>query len=137
MTLSTMDRALLAGTVALGLASATSQAHARDRSVAEAFERSHPCPSTGLPYGACPGWTRDHLVPLCAGGADAIQNLWWEDTRRSLDKDQLEFRLCHQLYRADRTADPSVAEALRISAWDGYWAALCAMGGEEAARPGQ
>ena len=137
MALSTLDRVLLAGTVALGLAFAASQAHARDRAVAEAFQRANPCPSTGRPYGTCPGWTRDHFVPLCAGGADDPSNMVWEETRRSLDKDQLEFRLCHALYRADRATDPSEAEVLRISAWDRYWAALRAMGGEEAARAGQ
>jgi len=42
-----------------------------------AFKRIHPCPSTGAPSGACPGWSMDHVIPLAVGGCDAVTNLQW------------------------------------------------------------
>jgi len=45
--------------------------HARSRDVPRQFQKEHPCPSTGRKWGACPGYVRDHIKPLCAGGADA------------------------------------------------------------------
>lgn len=53
---------------------------ARDRNVPAAFQRENPCPSTGKTTGACPGWERDHIVPLCRGGADTVANLQWLST---------------------------------------------------------
>src|SRR5271169_2953472 len=32
--------------------------------VAREFQREHPCPSTGLASGRCPGYVKDHVVPL-------------------------------------------------------------------------
>ncbi|MCA3041251.1 MAG: HNH endonuclease [Rhodocyclaceae bacterium] len=49
----------------------------RDPAQVRAFRAEHPCPSTGLKRGACPGWDVDHIVPLCAGGADHPSNLQW------------------------------------------------------------
>jgi hypothetical protein len=42
-----------------------------------AFQRAHPCPATGKPTGACPGFLRDHIVALCRGGADSAANMQW------------------------------------------------------------
>jgi hypothetical protein len=47
----------------------------RSRAVAREFKREHPCPSTGLPTGPCPGYWKDHIVPLACGGPDAVSNL--------------------------------------------------------------
>jgi hypothetical protein len=58
--------ATLIATVAVAPASADEH---RSRAVAREFQREHPCPSTGLPTGACPGYWRDHIVPLACGGA--------------------------------------------------------------------
>lgn len=74
-------------------------ATARDRAVAMAFQAANPCPSTGLPYGSCPGWIRDHVMPLCAGGADAIENMQWQSVEDAKAKDQWEFSLCRGLAR--------------------------------------
>lgn len=41
------------------------------------FKQLYACPSTGLHYGACPGWSVDHVVPLVCGGRDIIENLQW------------------------------------------------------------
>jgi len=42
----------------------------RDPAVRKDFQRTHPCPSNHETSGPCPGWVVDHIVPLCAGGAD-------------------------------------------------------------------
>ena len=49
----------------------------RSASVLKAFQLAHPCPSTGLKTGACPGWAKDHIIPLAVGGCDAVYNLQW------------------------------------------------------------
>ena len=61
----------------------------RRADVLRAFERAHPCPA---PVGEkvsllaprarpvtsnCPGWYRDHVIPLACGGCDAVSNLQW------------------------------------------------------------
>lgn len=49
----------------------------RRSDVLTAFQRAHPCPSTGLTTGACPGWAKDHVVPLASCGCDSVSNLQW------------------------------------------------------------
>jgi len=49
----------------------------RNYSVLSAFQRIHPCPSTGLHSGSCPGWQKNHIIPLACGGCDAVSNLVW------------------------------------------------------------
>lgn len=66
----------------------------RDRSERTAFAREHPCPATGRPSGACPGWVVDHVVPLCAGGLDSRFNMQWQSKADGLEKDRDERRQC-------------------------------------------
>ena len=40
----------------------------RFREVTREFQREHPCPSTRKTSGGCPGYRRDHIVPLACGG---------------------------------------------------------------------
>lgn len=49
----------------------------RSRAPLRDFQRIHPCPSTGLSTGACPGWHKDHVIPLVCGGCDTVENLQW------------------------------------------------------------
>lgn len=49
----------------------------RRSDVLSAFQRQHPCPSTGQPTGPCPRWSKDHVIPLADGGCDAVFNLQW------------------------------------------------------------
>lgn len=49
----------------------------RSDAVKSKFQRIHPCPSTGLRTGACPGWSKDHVIPLDCGGCDAVENMQW------------------------------------------------------------
>jgi hypothetical protein len=50
----------------------------RRSDVITAYRKLHPCPSTGLFAGACPGWSLNHTVPLASGGCDAVVNLSWQ-----------------------------------------------------------
>jgi len=64
--------------IAAALIAAAGPASAREhrsREVAREFQWQHPCPSTGRATGACPGYVRDHIVPLTCGGADAVSNI--------------------------------------------------------------
>ena len=49
----------------------------RSRQVLRDFQSIYPCPATGLARGACPGWYKDHIVPLVCGGCDSVENLQW------------------------------------------------------------
>lgn len=52
----------------------------RSRPLLREFQRLHPCPLNGQTSGACPGWYKDHIVPLVCGGCDSITNLQWLPT---------------------------------------------------------
>ena len=58
------------------------------------FARLHPCPSTGKPSPHCPGYVIDHIVPLCACGADDPQNMQWLSVADAQRKDREERRQC-------------------------------------------
>lgn len=76
-------------------------ADARMRSVITAFIKANPCPSTGLNKAPCPGWVVDHGIPLCAGGADAPHNLFWQEKKTSYKKDVEERALCRRLKKLE------------------------------------
>ena len=76
--------------------SPTLVAEHRSGEVPREFERQHPCPSTGATSGACPGYVRDHIVPLCAGGADATWNMQWQTTADARAKDVAERQACRR-----------------------------------------
>jgi hypothetical protein len=63
---------------------------ARDPHAKEAFRRTHPCPSTGKTYGACPGWVVDHVRALKHGGADGPSNMQWQTRAAAKAKDRWE-----------------------------------------------
>lgn len=75
---------LLAGAMLLATA-----AEARDRGEVRRFKKAHPCPFTKRQ-----GCIVDHVVPLCAGGADKISNMQWQTKRQSYRKDTVERRQC-------------------------------------------
>lgn len=57
-------------------------------------------------YGGIPqsDWSKyefDHLLPLCAGGSDAIGNVWPEPIAEAHEKDKLENAICREM-RAGR-----------------------------------
>ena len=102
----------------------------RDPAVTHAFTLAVPCPATGEIGRSCPGFIREHFLPLCAGGADAVSNLWWEDAARAAEKDRRELQLCHRLRVIERHGDDP---GLRQRAMALYLRDVQAMGGDEAA----
>src|SRR4051794_24849454 len=58
------------------------------------FQRGHPCPSTGKPSGACPGYVKDHIKPLACGGADSPANMQWQTVADAKAKDKIERQQC-------------------------------------------
>jgi hypothetical protein len=76
--------------VAMTLASSShlSAKEYRSREVTREFQREHPCPSTGLTMGACPGYRKDHVVPLACGGPDVVSNLQWQTIAAARTKDR-------------------------------------------------
>lgn len=62
----------------------------RDPEVRREFEANHPCPSTGRPSGACPGYVVDHVIPLKRGGPDATTNMQWQTIEEGKAKDAVE-----------------------------------------------
>ena len=62
----------------------------RSSAAKHAFERQHPCPSTGKTSGRCPGYVVDHVRPLECGGADAPSNMQWQTIAEGEAKDKTE-----------------------------------------------
>jgi hypothetical protein len=69
--------------------SMASAAEHRSRAVTREFQHEHPCLSIGLTSGRCPGYRKDHVVPLACGGPDAVSNLPMADHRRRQDQGQM------------------------------------------------
>jgi hypothetical protein len=73
--------------IALLPAIASASEH-RSRAVAREFQRDYPCPSTGLASGPCPGYWKDHIVPLACGGPDTVANMQWQTIQEAKAKDK-------------------------------------------------
>jgi hypothetical protein len=67
----------------------------RSSAAKQAFERQHPCPSTGRTSGRCPGYVVDHIKALECGGVDAPSNMQWQTVAKGKAKDKTEGR-CRQ-----------------------------------------
>jgi hypothetical protein len=68
----------------------------RSHAVKQEFQRLHPCPSTGRTTGACPGYVKDHIVPLACGGPDAVANMQWQTVADAKAKDRWELKGCRR-----------------------------------------
>jgi hypothetical protein len=69
----------------------------RRSATVRAFRRTHPCPATGTLTTTCPGYVIDHVLPLCAGGADSVENMMFQPVAAAATKDVWEKRLCARL----------------------------------------
>jgi hypothetical protein len=58
------------------------------------FMKENPCPANGKHSGPCKGWIVDHVVPLCAGGADTPANMQWQTIADAKVKDKIERKQC-------------------------------------------
>lgn len=70
---------------------------ARNKSVLRAFVKYEACPATGLRRLPCPGWQIDHILALCAGGRDAVENLQWLTREAHREKTRVDVRWCRFL----------------------------------------
>jgi hypothetical protein len=68
----------------------------RSREVTREFQREQPCPSTGERRGRCPGYIKDHIVPLACDGPDAVGNMHWQTVAAAKAKDRWERGTCGQ-----------------------------------------
>jgi hypothetical protein len=66
----------------------------RSRALRAEFQRLNPCPATGQPRGACPGYEVDHREALICGGKDELQNLQWISVEEHREKTKVEVKLC-------------------------------------------
>jgi len=69
----------------------------RDKAALLEFRRLNPCPETQSTSGKCPGWQIDHVEPLCAQGADRLENLQWLTTQEHKWKTRTDVRVCRML----------------------------------------
>jgi hypothetical protein len=76
------------------LPSSASAKQLRSASVKREFQLTHPCPATGCTSGACPGYVKDHVLPLACGGPNAVSNLQWQTIRAAKAKDKWETKGC-------------------------------------------
>lgn len=74
----------------------------RRADVLTAFQKIHPCPSTGLTTGACPDWSKDHQIPLACSGCDSVSNLAWiPNIAKSCSKGYCKDRYERKIYAAN------------------------------------
>lgn len=66
----------------------------RSAKVLRDFQRAYPCPATGKKTGKCPGWAKNHRVPLACGGKDAVSNLEWLTLAEKRKRDAIERKGC-------------------------------------------
>ena len=67
--------------------------NARGRTLRNRTARDRFMHSTGYPRGR-PGYVVDHVMPLCAGGADAPSNMQWQTVEAAKVKDRQERAMC-------------------------------------------
>ena len=76
----------------------------RSRHEVMKFKLSTACPSTKLKRaGPCPGHEVDHIIPLCAGGADNVENMQWLAVETHKVKTKKDVKHCAILRKAKTT----------------------------------
>lgn len=59
-----------------------------------AFVKEQACPATGQHRLPCQGWHIDHVIALCAGGADHRSNMQWLTIEEHKTKTKQDVRSC-------------------------------------------
>lgn len=89
----------LNATAAYALLAIVLNENARDYEVVKQFRALNPCPVK-----SCDGtYVVDHIVPLCAGGADSVKNMQWQEKQESFVKDNAERELCWWIRKARKS----------------------------------
>lgn len=55
----------------------------------------------------------DHLIPLCLGGRNSLENLWPEPIDRALESDKVERRLCHEVCAGEISLEEARRKVLK------------------------
>jgi hypothetical protein len=58
------------------------------------LQRLNPPPISGATRGACPGFEADHVIALCAGGADHASNMEWRTREDHMLKTKFDTTTC-------------------------------------------
>jgi hypothetical protein len=75
--------------IAFFLPAIASASEHRSRAMAREFQREFHAPRPGCrPTGPCPGYWKDHIVPLACGGPDTVANMQWQTIREAKAKDK-------------------------------------------------
>jgi hypothetical protein len=74
---------------------ATASAGAVVPAAAAEQRECHSTPRGRSKLPAQPGYERDHIVPLCLGGADTLGNMQYQPWDEARAKDRLEAHVCH------------------------------------------
>ena len=83
--------------VSVALAFPAEAKQPRSQSARHSFVRLIPCPATDWHKLPCQGYVIDHIVPLCAGGADNPSNMQWQTVGEAKVKDSEERKQCRRL----------------------------------------
>jgi len=84
--------ALLAAAIIHPLEAKTQRSYA----VKAEFKRLNPCPANGNRRVPCANYHMDHVIPLCAGGPDAVNNMQWLTVEEHKAKTKSEARMCRR-----------------------------------------
>jgi hypothetical protein len=90
-----MDKSILFAICILLLPISAYAREHRSNAARHAFVNEHACPGTGLNKLPCHGYIIDHVVPLCAGGADDPSNMQWQTVADAKAKDRVERWECY------------------------------------------
>ncbi len=82
---------------ACAISTGANAGYARSKAVLRAFVNQQACPATGLHRLPCPGYHMDHIVALCAGGADAVENLQWLTREAHKEKTKGDLKTCRAI----------------------------------------
>jgi hypothetical protein len=111
----------------LVLPAAASARDHRSTAVKREFQLTHPCQATGPTSSACPGYVKDHIVPLVCGGPDAPSNMQWQTIGAALAKDRWEAKGCAR--QGEAIAGPSgstiISQARRAALVLGGYSRIC------------
>ena len=88
-------------------------AEARDAKVVREFKRMEPCPATGKRRGNCPGYHADHIIALCAGGADHWANMQWLTVPEHKVKTREDVKAC-AAHRRERSIKSGAGSTARL-----------------------
>lgn len=87
----------------------------RERRDVSTAEKRQVFAAYGIPWADRAKYEADHLIPLCAGGANDIRNIWPQPLEQAHVKDKLEEESKRRICRGEIT--PEAAQAMFETDW--------------------